>query len=206
MSLRETVTLAASGDARARQTLIEGFYPTVKRLVHEQLSRSFRHNHAWIYPLFSTGDVVHDVLVDVMRGVDAFAGDEEAEFAAYLASAVSHRLIDAVRHHQAGCRDVRRREAATVADAPEHRRTGAAPVEAASLGEQITIFRQELATMPATDRTLIELRLSEELTFTEIAQRLGYASGNSARKAFDRAQARLALKLRAAGLRAGDAS
>ena len=119
MSLRETVTLAASGDARARQTLIEGFYPTVKRLVHAQLSRSFRHNHAWIYPLFSTGDVVHDVLVDVMRGVDAFAGDEEAEFAAYLASAVSHRLIDAVRHHQAGCRDVRRREAATVAVVPK---------------------------------------------------------------------------------------
>jgi len=201
MNLRETVTLAASGDAGARRQLVERFYPTVQRLVHEQLARSFRQHHAWIWPLFSTGDVVHDVLVDVIRGVGAFEGEVEAEFAGYLAAAVGHRLIDAVRHHEAGCRDARRRDPGTVADLGSTGRGPGEPAAAAVLGEQMTIFRAQLAALPEADRVLIELRLGEELPFSAIAAKLGYASDNSARKAFDRAQARLALRLRAAGLR-----
>ncbi|MEZ5966783.1 MAG: sigma-70 family RNA polymerase sigma factor [Planctomycetota bacterium] len=201
MALRETIALAASGDARARQTLVEGFYPTVERLVHKQLAQSFRQHHAWIGPLFSTGDVVHDVLVQVLDRLDAFAGDGDAEFAAYLATAVSHRLIDAVRHHQAGCRDVRRRAPTPVGEAAEDGATRNDPPEVAALAERMTIFRRVLDALPPADRALIELRLSDGLTFVEIAQRLGYASDNSARKAFDRAEARLTLRLRGAGLR-----
>lgn len=75
------------------------------------------------------------------------------------------------------------------------------PFLRASLGEQIGMFRAALDAMDAGDRALIDARLVQELEFDAIAAQLGFESGNSARKAFLRAQARLALKLRAAGLR-----
>ena len=204
MALRETIAFAARGDAQAKRILIERFYPTVSGLVHQQLARSFRQHHRWIGPLFSTGDIVHDVFVEVVSGLDAFQGDGEREFTSYLATAVSHRLIDAVRHHQAQCRDARRNEPATSEDRLTSRGGPHAPADCVALGEQIAIFEQQLAAMPPADREIIELRLSDSLSFVDIASRLGFASDNSARKAFDRAQARLLLKLRAAGLRARD--
>lgn len=200
--LRETITLAARGDAQARRALIERFYPTVSRLVHQQLAQSFRQHHRWIGPLFSTGDIVHDVLAEVITGLDAFAGDGEGEFTSYLATAVSHRLIDAVRHHQAQCRDARRNEPATLSDRLSAACDEAGAPDSAAIGEQMAIFERQLAAMPLADRELIELRLTDSLPFADIAVRLGFASDNSARKAFDRAHARLLLKLRAAGLRA----
>ncbi|MBK8980407.1 MAG: sigma-70 family RNA polymerase sigma factor [Planctomycetes bacterium] len=196
---------AVAGDPDAQRALIERVYPRVRALVHAELQRSFRRNHRWILPLFSTSDFVHDVLGQVLRRMTSFEGDVEA-LVGYLAGAVTHRLIDAVRHHEAARRDESRRVALDTELGIEELRPsrGPTPLEQVSLGEQLDIFRRVLATLEPRDRELVELRLVDELEFGAIADRLGLASGNTARKAFLRAQARLAVRLGAAGLRAAD--
>ena len=153
-------------------------------------------------PLFSTHDVVHEVLIAVVRDLadTQFAGREP--FYAYLGTLVRHRLLDAVRCHEAARRDGRRQVAEPTAglagvatDARE-----LTPTLAASLGERALLVRDALAELPERQRRLLELRLLEGATFPQIQAALGYASDETARQACHDAQARLLVKLRVRGL------
>ncbi len=198
MNQDASIARAVAGDVRAQDELVARLYPQVSRMVHGELQRSFRRQHRWLLPLFSTADFVHDVLVQMLRGLRTFSGDEAA-LTKYLAAGITHRLIDAVRHHEAARRDEGRRVDAEAG--LEGRSAEPSPFLRASLAEQIGMFRTAMEAMEVSDRDLLDARLVQEAEFEQVAAQLGYASANSARKAFLRAQTRLALKLRAAGLR-----
>lgn len=207
MDLQRTLADAAAGDAAALHALTEALYPRVRELVHRELQHDFRRRHRWILPLFSTRDVVHDVFAAVLRGLGSARFDGEPALLRYLASAVQHRILDALRHHEAGRRDARRK-----ADEPEGgldalaRSAGApSPATEASLREQIALYRAALGELPERERLLLDLRLADETPFGELAGRLAYPSADAARKAFHVAQARLLVKLRALGLTAPEA-
>jgi RNA polymerase sigma factor (sigma-70 family) len=199
--LHTTIVAAAAGDAAAKERLVAACYTTVKARVHRELEQDFRKRHRWILPLFSTQDVVHEVLSAVVADLadTQFAGPEP--FYAYLGTLVRHRLLDAVRFHEAARRDGRKLvEAPTAglgavaADARE-----ATPTLAASLGERAGLVREALLELPERHRRLLELRLLEDATFPEVREALGYASDETARQAFLDAQARLLVKLRMRG-------
>ncbi|MFN9845043.1 MAG: RNA polymerase sigma factor [Planctomycetota bacterium] len=199
--LHAVIVAAAAGDGGARDRLVAHCYEPVQRLVHRDLERDFRQKHRWMMPLFSTHDVVHEVLAAVIRDLadTSFVGPEP--FYAYLGTLVRHRLLDAVRFHEAARRDGRKQVveptqglAAVAADRRE-----ATPTLAASLGERAGLVRDALAELPERQRRLLEMRLLEEATFPVIAEALGYASEETARQACHAAQARLLVKLRARG-------
>lgn len=200
--LHAAIAAAAAGDRAAQDEVVARCYPHVQRLVHRDLDRDFRRNHGWILPLFSTHDVVHEVLVAVVADLRDTSFDGPAKFHAYLGTLVRHRLLDAVRHHEAARRDRRRQAAEPTAGlaavAPDGRE--ATPTLAASLGERAEIVRAALQELPERQRRVLELRLLEEATFPAIATALGYASEETARQAFRDAQARLLVKLRVRGL------
>lgn len=195
------IVAAAGGDGQARERLVEACYADVKARVHRELEGDFRKRHKWILPLFSTHDVVHEVLAAVVQDLTdtQFAGPEP--FFAYLGTLVRHRLLDAVRFHEAARRDGRKQAAeptqgmAAVATDPRE----ATPTLAASLGERAGLVREALAELPERQRRLLELRLLEDQTFPVIKDALGYASDETARQAFHEAQARLLVKLRVKG-------
>jgi len=195
------IVAAAGGDGAARERLVAHCYEPVQRLVHRDLERDFRQKHRWMMPLFSTHDVVHEVLAAVVRDLadTSFVGPEP--FYAYLGTLVRHRLLDAVRFHEAARRDGRKQGvepsqglAAVAADNRE-----ATPTLAASLGERAALVRAALAELPERQRRLLEMRLLEEATFPVIAEALGYASEETARQACHAAQARMLVKLRTRG-------
>lgn len=199
--LEPQILAAAAGDAAARERLVALCYGDVKARVHRELEGDFRKRHKWILPLFSTHDVVHEVLTAVVQDLDdtQFAGPEP--FFAYLGTLVRHRLLDAVRFHEAARRDGRKQVdeptaglGAVAADGRE-----ATPTLAASLGERATLVREALAELPERQRRLLELRLLEDETFPRIRDALGYASDETARQAFLDAQAKLLVKLRTKG-------
>jgi RNA polymerase sigma factor (sigma-70 family) len=195
---------AAAGDAAAQTALVEEFYGSVQALVHKRLELDFRRRHPWILPLFSTRDVVHDVLADVVRRLDSTDFSDRDAFAAYLATAVRNHLLDAVRFHEAERRDARRnREGPADATAVAERTpdAGPSPTLAATVREQAGLLRAAMAELGERQRALLEQRMVEERTFPELARALGYASEDTARQAFLDAQARLLLKLRARGVR-----
>ena len=61
--------------------------------------------------------------------------------------------------------------------------------------EQIARFHRALASFSDRDRTLLRERIENRLPFDQLATMLGFASGDSTRKAFHVAQAKLLLRL-----------
>lgn len=200
---RALVARCRQGERAAQDELVTRFAPRVRAIVHHELQSDFRRQHRWMLALFSTRDVVQDVLAAVATALgDAEFHDEEA-FVAYLSTMVRHRLLDAVRHHEAQKRDIRRetRDAdpeLVLAQPDPHAQP---PVLAAQLAEQAALVHEVLEALDPRRRALLTLRLVEETSFPAIAQQLGYASAETARQAFVEAQARLLVKLRAKGLR-----
>ncbi|MEM7205457.1 MAG: sigma-70 family RNA polymerase sigma factor [Planctomycetota bacterium] len=194
----DLILRAKNGDLAARAELIERIYPQVRDAVHRQLSRDFRANRPWLGSLFSTGDVVHEVLVGVLRDLAAFEGNDAESLTHYLAAMVHHRLVDMLRHHQALRRDGRRvgRTIDPNDVDPDH----PSPVHILGRGEHAEHVHQAMAALTARDRTLLELRFSRGATYPEIAQNLGYAHVDTARKAVNNAHARLLVALRLRGI------
>ena len=195
---------ARDGDARARDELFVRFYPRVQVLVHRQIQQRLRRPGHGALARLSTGDVVQEVFVDVLRGLERWEGSDEDAFIGLLATLVEHRLIDQIRHHQAGRRDVRRHgdEGPVTAGVGDDR----TPSVDASKHEELGVYREVLAGFADRERALLSLRLEDELEFKELAIRLAYPSPDAARKAFHSAQARLVLQLRRRGVgpRGGD--
>jgi len=193
---------ARRGDAGALDELCRRFQPRVTSLVHAQIQRRLRPQQHAVLKLLSTGDIVQDVFVEVLRNLDRFDGDNEAAFVGLLATLVEHRLVDQVRRSQAARRDVRR--AADQGPLTAGVTAGAgSPAAAAAQAEQLAIYRAVLDGFPARERTLLSLRLEQQLEFEQLAQRLAYPSADAARKAFHAVQARLLLRLRQRGLDPG---
>lgn len=199
----ELVARCIAGDEAARNELVQAFHGRVRDLVHRELQADFRKRHRWMLALFSTRDVVQDVLASVVDALETGDFPDADAFAGYLATMVKHRLLDAVRHHEAHKRDVRREardaDPAMVASRPDD--DAITPALAAQLAEQSAILHEVLDAFEPRKKTLLTLRLIDEESYPEIARQLGYASAETARQAFVEAHARLLVKLRGRGLR-----
>lgn len=200
-TLSTTIVAAAAGDEDAQTRVVDACYEPVKRIVHRDLEQDFRKRHRWIMPLFSTHDVVHEVLAAVVKDLQDTSFPDSERFFAYLGTLVRHRLLDAVRFHEAARRDNRKQLAEPTAGLEHVAKDGRedTPTMAASLGERAGLVRDALQELPERHRRLLELRLLEDATFPQIREALGYASDETARQAFQDAQARLLVKLRVRG-------
>ena len=140
---------------------------------------------------------------DVELALKAVGCENEEALAQFLSAIVRNRLLDALRYHEAGRRDVRRKvEEPTMGMGAVAPAVGdPTPSLAASVGEQLRVYREVLLTLPERQRMLLRLRLENEMPFAEIAEQLGHASADAARKAFRDAQARMLVKLRARGIK-----
>lgn len=198
LDFHEALARARRGDEEARGQLVEKYYPVVQRMVHRELEARVRRGRPWLAGLFSTGDVVHDVLIGVLRDLHGFQGSDEKAFVCYLATNVTHQLLDAMRFHQAQRRDRRRVKATEDFDARVGRTMS--PTSAASDKEEHTAVHAELAGLSERDRELLELRFQREAGYAEIAAELGYDSAEAVRRAVRSALSRLLVKLRARGI------
>ncbi|MEM7201318.1 MAG: sigma-70 family RNA polymerase sigma factor [Planctomycetota bacterium] len=187
----------APHDLAARDRLVARFYPTVQQMVHRRLDAERRKGKLGLAALFSTGDLVHDVFMRVLHGVEVFEGDEQ-DFERYLAKAVTHRLLDAIRYHEAARRDGRRAAPDDTSVEPASDETS--PTEAATIKEEAEIVTEAMGALTVKDRRLLELRLRQRTTYRQIAEELGLPSEDAARKAICLAEARLLLALRARGV------
>ena len=200
---RALVARCRAGDRTAQGEIVSLFQDRVRARVHKELQDDFRKHHGWMLALFSTRDVVQDVLCAVVTALGSGDFADEDAFAGYLATMARNRLLDAVRHHEAQKRDARRELRDVESELVRDHQDPAMPTPAlaAQLAEQAGLVNEVLAGLDPRRRALITLRLVDEKTYPMIAQELGYASAETARQAFVEAQARLLVKLRARGLR-----
>ncbi len=195
------VEAARHGDEAAKNALFDRFYPVVQRIVHRSLAAELRPNRPWLGAMFSTGDVVQEVFLSVLRDLESFEGATEGAFVNYLVAVTKHRVVDAIRFHEAVRRD-RRREASTVLEI-DTLPDAVTPADAVVSGEEVALFCSALAGLPQREQILLRERVESGTAFPVLAEELGYPSADAARKAFYAAQAKLVVRLRELGVDGG---
>ena len=169
----------------------EQYYGKVQERVHRLLANDVRRGRPWLLAMLSAGDIVHEVFLGVVRDFGDCRGSSEGEFVAYVSRLVRNRLIDTVRHHQAARRD-RRRQVNETVDVLDSRKSPGSQLARTDDKEKLA---QILATLPERDRALLRGRIEDETPFQDLAEALGYASADSARKAFCVVQAKVLARL-----------
>lgn len=191
-----TLVCAREGSRDALDDLARRFYPAVQELVHRRLACDLRRGRSWLSAHFSTGDVVQSVFESVLQDLRAFQGATEEAFIGYLAAVVHHRILDALRFHQAAQRDARRSQGLqtgfdAVGSEPD-------PADEVQRADETARLQVALARFEPREQHLLRARMDELASFRELAEQLGYGSESAARRAFFDAQARLLIWLKGA--------
>lgn len=203
--VNDLLRAAADGDQEARARLLHELYPDVRDLVHRNLERDFRRRHPWMLQMFSTGDIVQEVFLAVVRCQPDAGAQDERQLRAWLAGQVQNRIIDRVRFHLAQRRNARH-EQPLASGAGAVAGKDRTPSLLARLDERAALLSQALDSLDSDQRALWRLRVDEEREFQDIATSLGLASDEAARSAFRRVQAKLVLRLHHLGVRLDDGS
>jgi RNA polymerase sigma-70 factor (ECF subfamily) len=152
--------------------LLELYRPYLGLLAGVQLGRRLRAK-------VDAADLVQETFLEAHRNFARFRGTSEAELVRWLRQILAARLVDLLRRYfGAQGRDVRlERE---IEDAIDHSSVllergmaGESPSQQAARREQAVLLADALAQLPEDYREVLVLRHLEELTFPEIASRMG---------------------------------
>lgn len=166
---RSYLIRALGGGERDRNRLLERLRPRVVLWAATHLSAALR---ARVEP----EDVAQEVLLAVHRGLDAFEGDDDRAFMAWVFRIAANRIRDLADHFGAQKRQAVDRPANTQTSPSAHalRRESSARVVAA------------LADLPEDYRAVIRLRRLEEMDVPRVASVMG-RSENAVRVLYCRA-------------------
>lgn len=168
---------------------VNAFYERCARkllpLIRLRLGRTLRRE-------MESRDILQTVLCKAFQRMRQV--DDPAAVMSWLARIAENEIRDQADFHQRQRRDAARRSPLEdAADVPAPVREA---LSQAILDEQAERLEAALESMSAAQRELIVLRKFEELTFPEIAKRLG-KSEDACRMAFSRAMAALTIKVSA---------
>jgi RNA polymerase sigma-70 factor (ECF subfamily) len=182
-STAELLTLARKGDDAAMNRLLERCLPPLRRWAHGRLPPAIR-------DVNDTADLVQDAVVSTLKQIDRFEPRGEGALQAYLRQAVSHRIIDLIRHR------TRRPDRTDVKD--DLRDEGTSPLDRAIGAENTERYEAALQKLRDEDREAIVCRLELQYSYDELAVALNKPTANAARVAVLRALHRLAEQLQVA--------
>lgn len=188
------LTAVRLGEPEALDALLDGYRGYLKLLARTQIDRRW---HARIDP----SDVVQETLLGACQAFSGFRGQTSEELIAWLRRILIRNIADAVRHHQAPRRDLRRDqsldealERSSEAILAALNTSSSSPSGAVSRQEQSILVANALERLPDEYRDVILLRQFEQLPFSEVARELNRSSG-AVRMLFARAINRLRQEL-----------
>jgi RNA polymerase sigma-70 factor (ECF subfamily) len=187
----ELLALARTGDDSALGLLLERYRAYLMLLARLQIGRRLQGKA-------DCGDVVQETFLEAARHFGRFQGVTEPELAAWLRQILATTLAHLVRrYYGTQARDVRlervlEEELDGSSRAVDRGLVAAqsTPSQRASRREQAVLLADALDRLPPDYREVIILRHLEELTFPEVAQRMG-RSVDSVEKLWVRALPRL---------------
>ncbi|MFN8587671.1 MAG: sigma-70 family RNA polymerase sigma factor [Candidatus Eisenbacteria bacterium] len=169
--------LAKDGDDRAREVLLARYLPRLQRWASGRLP-------AWARSLVDTSDVVQDVFLKTLQGLDRVEVRGPGIFQAYVRRAVLNRIRDEVRWAS------RRPGPDGVPEDLAAREP--TPLERAITADTLARYEAALEALGEDERELVHLRLELDFGYDEIARMTGRPSPDAARMATRRALARVA--------------
>ena len=167
---------ARAGDREAIEVLVARHRPPLERWASGRVPR-------WARGMVETQDLVQDTLFRTFKRIESFRPERVGALHAYLRQAVLNRIRDELR------RVGRRPEIGGLEN--EHIAPGPSPLEEAIGREAVERYEIALAALRPEEREAIIGRVELGYTYDELAEALGKPSGDAARKAAERALARL---------------
>jgi RNA polymerase sigma-70 factor, ECF subfamily len=171
---------ARDGDQDAVELLCVRYLPRLNRWARGRLPRGAR-------SAMDTGDVVQDVLINVIRRLKMFEPRDEGTFQGYLRQALTNRFRDEARK-------INSHPVASPLDSAWPS-LGPSPLEIAIGREGVERYEAALERLRPDDQRAIIARCEWGMNHDEIAEALGKPSANAARVAIHRALVRLAKEM-----------
>ena len=179
-----TVTLlplAARGDRRAAEILIERMWPYLRRFGHGRLP-------GWARSRAETEDLVQESLIRALNHLPRFENQTIKEFRFWLHTVFRNLVTDEKRF--VGRVGVAKEFPADIEDA------ALSPEEQAVEQSTAGVTERALQRLEPGDRLLIVYRLQHGYSFRELADKLGKPSADAARMTYNRALKRLKSEIR----------
>lgn len=139
-------------------------------------------------PRCDASDIVQETMLEAFRDFRQFRGQHESEFLGWIRQILAHNLACAVKQHLL----VEKRDIRKEIENPMHLTSSesrleirenwfvdsaASPSSIVQKQEQLQNVLDRIAKLPSHYRDVLLLRHIEELSFEEVAQRLGKTSG-----------------------------
>lgn len=168
---QELLSAARSGDADARNQLLERHREALRRMVGLRLDRAVQRR-------VDASDVVQDVLVEASQRLSDYLASSGMPFALWLRHLARDRMIDVHRRHHAARRNVSREQPM---ESPAHNDQSAfdlaalvrdrelTPAAAATHHELEQRFAAAIETLDDADREVVLMRHFEQLSNKEVA-------------------------------------
>jgi RNA polymerase sigma-70 factor (ECF subfamily) len=189
--LEQAIRQARLGDRETRGALLEQYRNYLTLLARLHINRRLQGK-------VDAADLIQETFLKAHRSFSQFRGQSEKELAAWLRQILGNTLANLVRHYyKMQRRDVRLERALTdELDASsmllkKGLATGdSTPSQRASKREQAVLLADALKQLPESYQEVLVLRHLEELTFPQVAVRIGRSTG-AVEKLWIRALARL---------------
>jgi RNA polymerase sigma-70 factor (ECF subfamily) len=169
-----------AGEERAREQLFARYAGYLQVLARGQLGRHLRTK-------CDPSDVVQQTFLEAHRDFGTFQGHGEAELLAWLRRILAHNLYNEARRFAAQQRDAAREVSLEqVRAGVEHSSLclgkglaadGLSPSAVAAQKETAVQLADALARLPEVYQTVLIMRIFEELSAEEVAQRMGRSAG-----------------------------
>jgi RNA polymerase sigma-70 factor, ECF subfamily len=173
--LMDLIQQAKRGDSAATDLLLHRYRPYLRVVCSLQLPQLCQKRE-------DESDIVQHTLMDATRGLPEFRGETEAEFEAWMARLLERNILQSVRRHTAGKRDVRRE---VINQNPHDSATLIWHAEAQESSLSSKMFRgeaalqlaQALEQLPDEQRIAVELRYLGQQSLKSIAEYMTKSTG-----------------------------
>jgi len=168
------IALAKEGDSHALGSLLEGYRPYLTMLARMQIGRRLRSK-------LDADDLVQEAFLRAHRAIAGFRGTSGEEFLSWLRGILAHALADQIRrYHGTGQRDPKLERALEFEferSSEGFVRALTAPTSSPSQRmvrhERAVRLAEAMERLPANSREVLVLRHFQDLSFPEIASRMG---------------------------------
>jgi RNA polymerase sigma factor (sigma-70 family) len=176
----DLVVRARTGEPEAVNALMERALPAMRRWARGRLPSHARQDG-------DTEDLVQDVMAAALKRLDQLPTGHTGALQAYLRQALANHVRTRIRHSL---------QHAHEPIPPEILESGLpSPLEAAIGRDRLEQYERALASLRASDRDLVVMRLELQYDYETIARVIGKPSPSAARVAVQRAVFRLASQL-----------
>jgi RNA polymerase sigma-70 factor, ECF subfamily len=156
--------IQAQGSVDSLADLLEYYRPMLEKLSHKRVGRKLAGK-------VSASEVTQVAIISASQRFAEFRGETVEQFRAWLCTILENAITDHSRRFLAArCRSAQR-ETQLPSDLAED--TSVRPSEICSTHEQVLKLLQVVENLPADLRIIVRMRYQQDLTFIDIADRLG---------------------------------